>query len=130
MHTVRSFGCRQILEPWFRPLFTSFWFRTRVFFSFLSIYDVAYLNCQPFLSVFNHFPYRLPLTLVMYNGQHLGRVDCLLKDRGSMSCTFCLCQTYDMTFTITPFSSSWAVLGIGRVAFFSQLSANSETPHQ
>ena len=26
------------------------------FFSFLSIQDVAYLNCQPFLPIFNHFP--------------------------------------------------------------------------
>ena len=54
----------------------------------------------------------------------------LLKDHGSMSCTFCLCRTPDMTITITPFSSSWVVLGIGRAAFFSQLSANSETPDQ
>ena len=41
-------------------------------------------------------------------------MDCLLKDRGSMSCTFCFRQTPDMTITITPFSSSWAVLGNGR----------------
>ena len=43
-----------------------------------------------------------------------------------MSCTFCLCRTPDMAIAITPFSSIWAVLGIGRAAFFSQLSANSE----
>ena len=30
-HAVRSFECRQILEPYFWPLFTSFSFRTRVF---------------------------------------------------------------------------------------------------
>ena len=30
-HAVRSFGCRQILEPYFWPPFTSFWFCTRVF---------------------------------------------------------------------------------------------------
>ena len=36
--------------------FTTFWFRTRVFFRFLSISDVACLNCQPFLPIFSHFP--------------------------------------------------------------------------
>ena len=36
------------------------------------------------------------VTLAMYNGLDLGPVDCLLKDRGSMSCTPCLCRTCDM----------------------------------
>ena len=31
-HAVRSFGCRQILGPYFWPLFTSFWFHTGFFF--------------------------------------------------------------------------------------------------
>ena len=44
------------------PLFISFLFHTRFFFGFLCILDVAYLNCHPFLPVFNHFyPFSIPL---------------------------------------------------------------------
>ena len=60
-HTVRSFGCRQILGPYFWPLLTSFWFHTGVFFSSLDIWDVAHLNCHPFLPIFNQFyPFSIP----------------------------------------------------------------------
>ena len=54
-HAVRSFGCRRILGPYFWPFLTSFWFHTGFFFSFLCIWDVAHLNCHPFLPIFNHF---------------------------------------------------------------------------
>ena len=37
-------------------IFTSFLFKTRIFFGFLCILDVAYLNCHPFLPGFTHFP--------------------------------------------------------------------------
>ena len=54
VHAVRSFGCRQILIPYFWPLLTSFWFHWGLF-SFLCIWDVAHLNCHPSLPIFNHF---------------------------------------------------------------------------
>ena len=59
-----------------------------------------------------------------------------------MSCTLYLCQAIYMevswlirvapnvTLTVATFCPSRTVLGIGRPAFFSQLSANSETPYQ
>ena len=44
------------------PLSTSFLFHTAVCFSFLSILDVAYLNCHPFLPVVNRScPFSIPL---------------------------------------------------------------------
>ena len=39
----------------FLALWTSCWFHTGFFFSFLCIWDVAHLNCHPFLPIFNHF---------------------------------------------------------------------------
>ena len=50
------------LEIWGMPPFKCFWFHAGVFFSFSCILDVAYLNCHPFLPVFNHFhPFSNPL---------------------------------------------------------------------
>ena len=61
VHAVRSFGCRPILGPYFWSLLTNFWFHTGFFFSFLCIWDVAHLNCHPFLPSFNHFyPFSIP----------------------------------------------------------------------
>ena len=49
------------LKIWGMPLFASFFFNTRIFFSsFLCILDVAYLNFgthfYPFSTIFTHFP--------------------------------------------------------------------------
>ena len=41
-------------NPSFGPFSQVFGSVPGVFFSFLSILDVAYLNCQPFLPIFNH----------------------------------------------------------------------------
>ena len=50
------------LKIWGMPLFTVFLFNTRIFFTFLCILDVAYLNCHPFLPVFNHiYSFSIPL---------------------------------------------------------------------
>ena len=50
------------LKIWRMPLFTSFLFNTWIFSRFLCIVDVAYLNCHPFLPVFNHiYPFSIPL---------------------------------------------------------------------
>ena len=76
------------------------------------------MNCQPFLPIFNHFPYFFPLFFAMYNGQDVGRVDCLLKDHGSMFCTFCLCQTPDMTITIPVFFFELGGIGYGEGSGF------------
>ena len=61
VQAAQSFGCRQILGPYFWPLLTSFWFHTGVFFNFLCIWDVPHLNCHPLLPIFNHFyPFFIP----------------------------------------------------------------------
>ena len=63
------------LKIWGMPLFTSFLFNTCIFFSFLCILDVAYLNCHPFLSVFNHiYPFSIPLFSPLW-GTREGRGD-------------------------------------------------------
>ena len=60
-HAVRSFECRPIPRPYFWPLLISFWFHAGVVFSFLCIWDVAHLNCHPFLPNANHFyPFSIP----------------------------------------------------------------------
>ena len=76
-HEVRSFECRPILRPYFWPLFTSFWFHTGFFFSFLCIWDVAHLNCHPLLPNVNHFyPFSIPyIELSPLLGPREGRGD-------------------------------------------------------
>ena len=91
---------------------------------------MAYLNCQPLFPIIHHFPFFLLLTHAMYDGHDLGGVDCLLKDNGSLSCTICFCRKPDLTIAVTPFFSSWGILGIGRAAFSSELSPNEKTPNQ
>ena len=60
MHAVRT-QCKRLdvgkySNPSFGPFSQVFGSVAGVFFSFLSIQDVAYLNCQPFWPIFNHFP--------------------------------------------------------------------------
>ena len=60
-HTVRSFGCRQILGPYVWPLLTSFWFHTG-FFSQLPMHlGCSTFELSPFVAHFNHFyPFSIP----------------------------------------------------------------------
>ena len=78
MHQIRKFEARanavhavctqckvldggKYSDPTFGPLWQVFGSILGFFFSFLCIWDVAHLNCHPFLPIFNHFyPFFIP----------------------------------------------------------------------